>query len=145
MDESLKAQIQAARERALHNRTHDFPIPGTDDTLWGTFRALDDWGEVRGIAKAALAASNDETTQELYIAADNLVRSCIDIYAFDAEGQKHSIADGLTLDLAHELFEGVALTPRQAVFEIFPTTKSVALFFAELETWFTETHEAVDA
>lgn len=135
---SLQDQLRAARLRALHETTQDFEIPGTAGTLWGTFKALDDYREVREIVKSN-AATGDEAEQEMNVAADTLVRSCVGVYAKDPEtGEIQQLDMGLGVQLAEYYGETVD-TDRQAVFAIFPGTVSIVTLFAQLEAWFAKT------
>jgi len=115
---SLKDQILAARIGLMHGRSEDFAIPGYGGRLWGTFQALDDYGEVRQIGRAA-GGVEDPTEQEMYVAIGTLVRASVDMFAV-IDGQKEPLGVKLGLPLAQYLglAEGIE-NDRQAVFALF--------------------------
>jgi len=132
-DGSIQGALRAALAAAQHRQNKDFPIPGYSGRLWGTFRALDDYTDVRGIV-AGLDRVSDDATKELYIAADTIIKSCVGVYAL-MDGEKHELPYGMGIGLADYLGQQVD-TDRQAVFALFPGTLAVMGLLADLDAWF---------
>lgn len=131
---SLKDQLLAARAAVQHSKTSDFEIPGYSGRLGATFRALDDYSEVRAIIKRHERVP-DEALRELYVAADTLVEASTDTFAL-VDGEQHALGVTLGLPLYGylELDEG-AENDRQAVFALFPSTMSLMTLFADYDQW----------
>jgi len=129
---TLQAELRAARAHATRKHTRDFAIPGYGGRLWGTFRALDDYADVRKII-VEHRDHHDEAERELLMAADTLVKSCEGVYAL-RHGERTDLRMGLGQQLAEFLGEPVE-NDRQAVFTIFPTTLAVMTLFGEVDLW----------
>jgi hypothetical protein len=138
---TLQEQLRAARADAQHRQNEDFPIPGYGGRLCGTFKALDDYSEVRQII-ASNAKITDPAQQELYIAADTITRACVTVYALEGE-TRHPLEMGIGAQLAAYLGEEVE-NDRQGVFAIFPSTVAVMGFFADLDKWIKQAGETSD-
>jgi len=129
---TLQAELRAARARAMHKHTRDFAIPGYGGRLWGTFRALDDYAEVRKIVLEHRRVP-DEAEGEVLIAADTLVKSCDSVYAV-RHGERTDLGMTLGRQLAEFLGEPVE-NDRQAIFAIFPDTLTVMSLYGEIDRW----------
>lgn len=130
---SFREQLLAARERSLRSRTVELEIPGYERRLWGTFRAIDDYSEVRAIVRRHQQRADAE--QELHVAADTLLAACVDCYGLE-DGQRHPLDVKLGLPLAGML--GLADgcdNDRQALFAVIPSTMAVMTLFAEYDQW----------
>lgn len=143
---SLRDQLRAARSRAERRSTRDLEIPGYEGRLWGTFRVLEEYKQIRDIGRRVEKIA-DETDQELAIAADIIVESCTGIYAKLPDGEKQPLEQGLGAALAQFLFEpDPAITSdRQGIYMLFPSTLSVAVFYSELSQWFAHESSSLDA
>lgn len=139
---SLRDQLRAARERSERRSTRDFEIPGFEGRLWGTFRVLEEYARVREIGRR-VEKITDETDQELAVAADIIVESCVGVYVKLPDGEKQPLEQRLGASLAQYLFEPETplTTDRQGIYMLFPSTLSVAVFYGELSQWFA--HESV--
>ena len=129
---SLLAKVKAGRQRSLGRSTIDIEIPGYDGTLWGTFRALDDYGETKRMGKP-FERIPDEADREVNIHAATLLRASVDVFVPldgfkpDQDGCKHSLGCPLGAELAGKLGlvpgdSAVAVSDHEAVFLIFPNT-----------------------
>jgi len=132
---SLKDQILAARAAGMEARTEDFEIPGFGGRLWGTFRALDDYAEVRKIGQR-LEKVHDPVEQEMCVAADTLIRASVDCFAV-IDGERHPLDATFGLPLGKYL--GLAEegdTARQAVFGLFEgKTMDLMTLFNRYSEW----------
>lgn len=139
--DSLKTKLQAARRRAQNLPPEDFPIPGSANTLWGTFKVLTDYVELREVVSAQGSATT-EAEGELYVAAETIAKSCTELYAL-IDGQKKPFEMSI-IQVANTYYDAVAENDRQAVFAIFPDTSSVAEFAGNLDTWFETARSRAD-
>lgn len=152
---SLRDQLRASRKAAQNRQTKAFEIPGYDPPIYGTFKALDDYADARGIV---LEHQNepDEAARELLIACDTFVASCTEIYPvingvraaleIPAPGFTPAVAAELVVetdaegeDVLDEAGDPVPVkvdNARQAVLAIFPNTLSIMTLFAEIDAWF---------
>lgn len=140
-ERSLKDVLLAAREEAQRDKTVDLEIPGYGGRLWGTFRALDDYTELRALVQRARDEGQDDMTRELYAGADTLVRACTDTYAREGE-EKHPLGKRLGLELASYLGLDDADTDRQAVFLLVPSSLALMSLFADYDAWLKGTFQS---
>lgn len=143
MAPSFKDQLIAARTAAQHSTAVDLEIPGYGGRLWGTFRGLDDYTEVREIVTRHERVT-DVATREMYIGADTLVAASVDTFAM-IDGEKHPLGVTLGLPLAGYLEMEGAENDRQAVFAVFPSTMSVMTLFTEYDQWLKGAGREVEA
>jgi hypothetical protein len=140
--DSLRDSLRAARARAQHRTTGEFPIPGYEGRLHGEFRALDDYSEVRAIVMRHTKVA-DVAQQELYVAADTLLAASVGTFAMQ-DGVRHDLSLPLGRGLAAYLgYEGLE-SDRQALFAVFPATISVMTLFAEYDLWMKASGVTVD-
>jgi hypothetical protein len=136
---SVKQQLIAARQAAQSVTTVDLEIPGYGGRLWGTFRALDEYSEVRAII-AANSQIRDDADRELYNGADTLLAASLDTYALLEDGSKEPLGLKLGAKLAAYLELNDPETDRQALIGgrgvgIFPGTMSVMTLFTQYDLW----------
>jgi len=136
---TLQDELRAAKARATNRQTRDFPIPGYEGRLWGTFRALDDYADVRAII-AEHGKVADAAEQEQLIAADTLVKSCTRVFAL-RDGEQHDLGMGLGRDLAAFLGDEVE-NDRQGIFAVIPNSLLLMSFYGEIDRWFRGTEAA---
>jgi|ERR1700752_65639 len=154
---SLQAKVRAARARAQQRSTIDLEIPGTDGTLWGTFRGIDDVKERVRIGKP-YERIRDESVQAYEIAAEMLRVACIDCFVpLDGFIPGKAIAgDRFSLEMplgkALAVWMDVvpagstaAITDHDAVFLIFPSTTSIVETGAALHRFSTRIGQQADA
>ena len=129
MADSLKDQILAARTAALGEHTEDFEIPGFGGRLWGTFKALDDYAELRQIGKRHEGIT-DQVEREMAVGADTLLEANTDTFAL-IDGKKEPLGVRLGLELNGYLGIEGAQNDREALFLLFDskTTNLMQLFF----------------
>jgi hypothetical protein len=134
---TLQGLMREARAAATTSHTVDIPIPGIKidapgfgpGELWGTFRALDDYREMRKIGKRHERV-RDEATRELEIAADVLVRSSVTTFLrIDGYGDVP-----LDMPVGTELAiwigacaPGADVRDAEAAFMVFPNTYQLAI------------------
>jgi hypothetical protein len=152
---SLQQQLRASRKRAANKQTEDFQIPGYSPALWGTFRAMDDYSDVRRFVIAHVDVA-DEAEKELLIAADTLAASCTDLYVKigDTRADLEIAPQGFTPQSAAYLVtepdgqggeRPVQVdSDRQAVFAIFPNTSSIMELYGEMKSYFNNAGIAAD-
>ncbi|MGH2874999.1 MAG: hypothetical protein ACRDNS_02160 [Trebonia sp.] len=130
---ALIAKVRAGRERSLARSTTELEIPGYDGTLWGTFRALDDYKRTRRSGKR-FERVRDEDEREINVHAQTLLDSCVDCFiprdGFQPDSPKPG--DRLSLGpLGAALARRLGLLPdgtampvddHDAVFLIYPNT-----------------------
>lgn len=130
---TLQNDLRAVKKRAQNRHSEDFAIPGYGGRLWGTFKALDDYADVRAVVEKH-STITDPALNELHIAADILVKSCVEVFAVE-DDKKHPLGMGLGAALADYLGDPVE-NDRQGVFAVFPNTLAVMTLYGELDRWF---------
>jgi hypothetical protein len=142
---SLAERVQARRAQLEARHTLRLEPPGYSGLLSVEYRPLS-YSEVRAIARRH-ERIQDEATQELYMAADNLIAASIDSY--DISGDEE-VALGLRwgVELAHVLgfrdVVGDEFTPRQALFACFARDTSVVTHYGQYAGWLTDVEEQLD-
>lgn len=129
---SLQGRLQESRKRAQNRETKDFAIPGSDDTLWGTFKVLTDYGDLRAMVLVREEAPTEQDA-DLYTMCERIVRSCTAVYTL-IDGKQRPLDMTIGVKLANTYYSPVD-TDRQAVFAIFPDTASIAEFSGDLTIW----------
>jgi hypothetical protein len=132
--------VRAARAAAQHRHTKDFEIPGFEGTIWGTFRALDKWSDVRGIVDRH--SHLDGAEQQVNVAAETLLKSCVTLYGVDGT-QRAPLNMGLGVQFAEYVEEGstaspdgIPMTDLQAVFVAIPNEVQLVMLYTALESWY---------
>lgn len=145
---SFRDKVRAARTAAQNRKTKDFKIPGFEGTIWGTFKALDKWADVRGIVDKYAHLTDGE--DELMIAAETLLRSCVTLYGLD-NGVRAPLDMTLGVQFAEWVEEGSTvttgppMTDLQAVFVAIPDEVQLVKLFTRLEQWYTGEDEGTSA
>jgi len=161
---SLQQQLRQSRKRAANKQAKAFQIPGYDPPLWGTFRALDDYSDVRRFVIAHVDVP-DEAEKELLIAADTLAASCTELYVEvgGVRGELEILKQGFTPTSAaylvtetdadgNDIIDPATGEPKpiqvdnecQAVFAIFPNTSSIMELYGEMKSYFSSAGAKAD-
>lgn len=109
--QSFRDKVRAARAAAQHRSTQDFEIPGFDGTIWGTFKALDQYADMKALFKPYEHLADDE--RELMTAAEIVVRACVGLYGVDGGVRAEVDPPGMRLGVqfAEWVQEGSTGTP----------------------------------
>ena len=140
---TLQGLLREARANATTVHTVDVEIPGYQidapgygtGSLYGTFRALDDYREARKIGKRHERV-RDEATRELEIAAEMLVTSSVTTFLRIDKFGDVPLEMPLGAQLAQWLGlcePGQDVNNSEAVFMIFPDTIKLAKVAADID------------
>jgi hypothetical protein len=148
---ALATRIQAGRVEFQKGQTKLMPIPGWEidgvPVLWGAFRALDEYEEYGDILDKVQQETPNERERELRTAADCLAATCVGVAGPEEPeledhpvfGRREPLEEGgvpvrLGVRLAQLIGVGAGVeNDRQAVFSIFPSTRSVMMVYGTLE------------
>lgn len=155
---SLQAKVQAARAHAQQSSTTDIEIPGYDGTLWGTFRAIDDFKERMRIEKRWQRVRS-EAQRVLDIQAEMLRVACLDCFvpaeSFVPGETKAGDRFSLQMTLGVQLAAWLDVLPANAagivndhecIFPpfIFPSTLAIGMAARELHAFSARVGEQAD-
>lgn len=127
------------------NKVESFPIAGYDG-LFVTFRALDDYAEVRNaVGEVVKRRGVPEAEREIEIGIETLKLSSIGSYAM-IDGQKIDIGLPLGIDLYDYIFAAdpdsddepthKPQTDNEAIILLFDNTMALMLLASRLDRWF---------
>lgn len=103
--QSVAEHLREAFRKRQSNKTIDLEIPGYSGGLFGTFRALDDYAEVRdAIQGPAKKMGISEADRDLEIAVNLLLLASVSSYAIVDGGQRVDIPHPLGLGLYDYIF-----------------------------------------
>jgi hypothetical protein len=164
---SLRAQVQAGRARAQQAHTMDIEIPGYAGTLWGTFRAIDDFKE-RARVEQRWQRVRSVSQRALDVAAELLRVACLDCFVptdkfvpgEEHPGDRFSLEMTLGVKLAdwlgvlppnaagivndHEAMFPMGEDPDGQSYGIFPSTLALTTTAGQLHTFSAGVGEEVD-
>lgn len=138
---SVAEHLRESFRRRQGNKTKDVKIPGYDG-LYVTFRALDDYTEVReAIKDIARKRGIPEGDREVELAVQTLLLAAVDSFAI-INGERIDIGQPLGLGLYDYIFpeedegEERPMTDAQAVIALFDNTMALMVTAATLDQWF---------
>lgn len=147
--QSVAEHLREAFRKRQSNKTVDLEIPGYGG-LFGTFRALDDYAELReAIQDVAKKRGISEADREVEIAASTLLLASVSSYAL-VDGQHVDIPHPLGLGLYDYIFpaedemEARPGSDSEAVHMLFDNSVSLVVTAARLERWFAGEGVATD-
>ena len=135
---SVAARLRESFAEGQANKTREVEIPGYDG-LFGVFRAIDDYTEVRPVIARAAKARGDEAQKEISIAAETLLLSSVDTFAM-VDGKRVDIGLPLGKGLYDTLWEGDEShvqvdNDRQALSLLIPSTVSLVALAGQVDLW----------
>jgi hypothetical protein len=146
-EQSVAEQLRASFAVAQTQRTTEIRIPGYTPALFGVFRGIDDYSELRQmivgvVKKTRYLPKGQLAQQQIALGSETIIRASTDTYVLKDDGEKVVLGKRMGIELYDLIFpdEGSGsyrpMTDSEALILLFPLgTSSLMTVAAELDQW----------